>query len=95
MPAVRPNLTFLMTRMSTYQKGAQARVQKDSRPPHAHLVVAVLVLLPQRARERFCYVLLAVALILAVVGMCHAPLATAAGTTGIGFLSWLARVFGR
>lgn len=94
-PAVMPTFTFLTTSMSTDQQCATARAPKESRPTNDRLVVAVLKLLPQRVRERFCYVLLAVVLTVAVVGMYQAPLPTAAGTAGMGLLSWLARVFGR
>lgn len=94
-PVVKTTFTFFTTSMSTDQQRANARAPKESRTQNDRLVVAVLKLLPQRVRERFCYVLLAVVLTVAVVGMYQAPLPTAAGTAGIGVLSWLARVFGR
>jgi hypothetical protein len=94
-PAVETTFTFFTTSMSTDQQRANARAPKESRPQNDRLVVEVLKLLPQRVRERFCYVLLALVLIVAVVGMYQAPLPTAAGTAGIGVLSWLARVLGR
>lgn len=92
---MKPTFTFLNTSMSTDQQRAKARAPKESKPNPDRLVVAVLKLLPQRVRERFCYVLLATALTVAIVGMYQAPLYTAASTAGIGVLSWLARVFGR
>jgi len=92
---VKLSFTFHTTSMSIDQPRANVRAPKESNPQNDRLAVAVLKLLPRRARERFCYVLLAVVLTIAVVGMYQAPLPTAAGTAGIGLLTWLARVLGR
>lgn len=40
-------------------------------------------------------VLLAVVFTLAIIGLFQAPIATAAGTTGFGVFSWVARMLGR
>lgn len=64
-------------------------------PPHDPLLVAVLKLLPETVRERFCYVALGVGLIAVVVGLWHAPTFTVASSSGVGILYWLTRLLGR
>lgn len=59
------------------------------------LFVAVLKLLPQRVRERFCYVALAVLLTAVIVGFMHAPTLTAVSGSGMSALYWLSRLLGR
>lgn len=70
---------------------AQIKTSRSSDP----LLVAVLKLLPERVRERFCYVALGGVLIVVVVGALHAPTFTAVSGSGITVLYWLSRLLGR
>jgi len=64
-------------------------------PPRDPLLVAVLRLLPEPVRERFCYVTLVIGLIAVVVGLWRAPSFTVASSSGFSILYWLARMLGR
>lgn len=88
---------------------AQAKPDSEaSSPPHTnhsaqsqqsagneHFVVAVIRLLPDEVRERFCYVCLAAALIALGMGLYLVPQATVAGGSGVALVSLVKRMFGR
>jgi hypothetical protein len=57
--------------------------------------VQVLNLLPQKARERFCYVSLAVLAGVVVYGLWKAPVAMATGGGGLSLMLFLTRLFNR
>jgi hypothetical protein len=59
------------------------------------MLVQVLKLLPQKARERFCYVSLAVLTGVIVYGLWRAPEATAVGSGGFTLMLFLARLLNR
>lgn len=59
------------------------------------ILVAVLKLLPEPVRERFCYVALSVGLVAVMLGLWRAPTFTVVSSTGIGVLLWLTRLLGR
>jgi len=58
-------------------------------------LVQVLELLPQRVRERFCYVALALVAAVVIYGLWRAPAATAAGSGGVSVMMLIGRLLNR